>query len=238
MGTNSADCFMWDGRNARYERRIIGYVDVLGWRDACKLFDVNDLLRVVMGIKDHAASFSKEAKNSLRDAGTNYSNIREQRAIEFSFFSDNFAVSAPATKQHAANIFKILGWACHELLKKKFAARGAITLGDLYHEDDIIFGPALSEAVDIEQNRACYPRILCTDTLMEFLSPINNKIEGLVRDQHRNWVVNWAFGAPQFVLPELDSIVKDKIACSSKSLEKWMYLQQILPVMYASRRSL
>lgn len=45
-----------------------------------------------------------------------------------------------------------------ELLQLGFLTRGGITIGPVHHRDNIIFGPALIEAVALEKE-AHYPRI-------------------------------------------------------------------------------
>jgi hypothetical protein len=38
--------------------------------------------------------------------------------------------------------------------------RGAITIGDIVHDDSIVFGPALNRAYELESQQAIYPRII------------------------------------------------------------------------------
>ena len=45
------------------------------------------------------------------------------------------------------------------LLRKGFLIRGAITVGDMYHDEHYCFGPALIEAVELEK-LAMYPRVI------------------------------------------------------------------------------
>lgn len=45
--------------------------------------------------------------------------------------------------------------------------RGAIVQGELYSENDVIFGPALTSAYMIEEKIARYPRIIASKELIE-----------------------------------------------------------------------
>jgi hypothetical protein len=48
------------------------------------------------------------------------------------------------------------------LIHYGFLIRGAVTVGDLFHNDDLCFGPALTEAAELEK-LAMYPRVILTD---------------------------------------------------------------------------
>lgn len=222
-----------------YEVRIVGYADILGWAKKSKEASSFEKLKdAVASIALHASNFEKSIKNVLNQTeGISVESKQKHAGIEFSFFSDNFAVSAPATKENAEMIFRVLGWASHELLIREFSVRGAVTIGNLYHADHIIFGQALVEAVAIEQKKSIYPRLLCSDALINFLMLSVNKVDGLLRDQMENWIVNCAFGASQLVQHELNKVIESQIekADCDKHKKKWRYLQEVLPIMYSAK---
>ncbi len=58
----------------------------------------------------------------------------------------------------------------YDMIKYDVLVRGAITYGDLYYDDDKVFGPCLIEALGLEKNRAKYPRIIVTN-------PVKNNLE-------------------------------------------------------------
>jgi hypothetical protein len=121
--------------------------------------------------------------------------INEHCGIEFSYFSDSFAVSVPHT--HPRAIFKILSWATDSLLHKGFLVRGEVTIGELYHKQGIIFGPVMIDAVTIEKHHAKYPRLLCSDTLINYLDDHNDVIleDVILQDCGHAWIVNTACGS-------------------------------------------
>jgi hypothetical protein len=57
-----------------------------------------------------------------------------------------------------------------DLLHMGFLTRGAIVVGDLFHRDNVIFGPALLEAYQIESREAFYPRIIVSNKALEELA--------------------------------------------------------------------
>jgi len=204
-----------------YEKRIIGYADILGWRASC--YDLSQFTRLqtaAESIAGYGLVFPLSAKESAA-AG-----------IEFSFFSDNFAISAPIDR--AQMFFSILALATQELLGSQFLVRGAVTVGGLYHQRGIIFGPALIEAVSMEQNDACYPRLLCSESLRKFLDKTDYKEQVLMRDLYQHWVVNIACGSSH-VLAELDKIIDKKLSTLTEFADKWQYVKKMLPLMYEAR---
>ena len=68
--------------------------------------------------------------------------------VEFGAFSDNFVYSIPA--DFGGRILNFIPKMVRTLLQKGFLIRGGITVGKLYHKENVVFGPALIEAVKIE----------------------------------------------------------------------------------------
>lgn len=219
-----------------YEQRIIVYADILGWSNACRdLPQFPSLQKAANKIADYARQFSLPVKQALGNAQGASPKLTEQHAvIQFSFFSDNFAVSAPIGHDHVKMIFKIIAFATHELLRVGFLIRGAVTLGGLYHDDaGVIFGPALVEAVAIEK-KACYPRIVCSDSLIEFLGKTDYKNNEIIRDINKNWVANIACGS-SYAMTDLDKIIKNNLTTLANFKDKWQYMQDMLPLMYKAK---
>lgn len=51
-------------------------------------------------------------------------------------------------------------------LKTPILCRGGITRGQLYHDGQVIFGPALNEVYSMEKQQAKYPRIILTEEVI------------------------------------------------------------------------
>jgi len=218
-----------------YEKRIIAFADILGWRNAIKDSECESLKDIVTSIEDYANKFSPQLKDIIEGTdGICSTLVKEYSGIEFSFFSDSFVVSAPI--DYAKNVFKILAFANDILLRKKLLVRGSVTIGDLCHRQRRIFGPALVEAVEMEENEVMYPRFLCSDKLVAHLDNKGYKDEVVLEDFPQSWVVNIACGSP-IACDELMAIVRSELALdkSERIMRKWRYTQEMLPIMYKSR---
>jgi hypothetical protein len=223
-----------------YENRVVAFVDVLGWKEECKKSvdkkeTINKLLKATTEIKDYAKKFSLENKDTHSKAeGITQENREQFRSIEFSFFSDNFAVSTPI--EYVKAVVEIVKWGCDLLLNIGFLTRGAITSGLLHHADDIIFGPALVEAVNYEK-QVKGPFILCSSSVIDLLEKNNCKKEKTLIVGIEQRVVNVAVGAMphhkdqmMVIRKKIEAMIADKEP--EKYIDNWRYAEMILPKMH------
>ena len=215
-----------------YEQRIIAYADILGWSAAC-----NDLLKypklqlAAQAIADYARNFSPQIKGTIMNmVGVPSSTVEQHGSVEFAFFSDNFAISVPPAQ--AETLFKILAWATDMLLHAGFLVRGGVALGALHHAHNVIFGPALIEAVNLEK-LANNPRLLCSVRLAEFLEDQPYKGSVVIRDGEQ-LIVNIALGSA-LSLADLSKIMEKELTNYRKIADKWLYLTQMLPKMHQAK---
>lgn len=129
-----------------YQKRILLFLDILGFRDI--LVDrKDDIQRILIGIQRRAEDY-----NRLSD-------------LSYTSFSDSITLSAPIKQDGMSDSISAASLAAHacqlyiELLREKILCRGSIVIGDLYHQDGIIFGPAMVRAYEMEQKMAIYPKI-------------------------------------------------------------------------------
>ena len=131
-----------------YEKRIIAFVDILGFSTM---------------IKDSENNTNVQKK--IKDAMTVIHNLRHDTDsildIQISTFSDSAVISYPLSTRSA--MFYILIDIIHlqlELGSIGVMIRGGISIGDLYHKDDVVFGPAMNEAYRLENKIAEMPRVV------------------------------------------------------------------------------
>jgi class 3 adenylate cyclase len=94
---------------------------------------------------------------------------------EVKLFTDNIVIGFPIPEGKTmsevmkATVTKIAAYQC-TLLEYGFFVRGGIAIGEHYMDRDIVFGPALIEAHDLESG-ATYPRIVFSAKAAEFVDP-------------------------------------------------------------------
>jgi hypothetical protein len=148
----------------QYEQRYCAFVDILGFSELINNLSqgtissdtLRDLLRIVHAPLrgDHIRSFKG-------------SDVRAQS------ISDAVCISAACSSAGLAHLLYCLEELARRLLEQGFFVRGALVKGNLYHDDDAVFGEALVRAYRLEQDVARYPRIICVSTvareIFEFL---------------------------------------------------------------------
>lgn len=138
-----------------YEKRIVAFIDILGFKAL---------------VKETQQSIHSQAKiTNIKDAfDLIYSILKEHytpeeiEKVKCSTFSDCIVLSFPA-RQTNSLFFSLLPliWLQAQLAwNHNILLRGAITVGDIYHENDMVFGPAMIEAYELESTKAIYPRII------------------------------------------------------------------------------
>jgi hypothetical protein len=75
-------------------------------------------------------------------------------------FSDNAVVSEPVEGPNFHLLLFRLGYMQVIASWSGLLIRGAVTIGDIVHDDSIVFGPALNRAYELESQQAIYPRII------------------------------------------------------------------------------
>src|SRR5689334_17673257 len=113
-------------REVSYERRVVVFFDVLGWRNHVKRAaqnkeDIRRLWHLIL----------TTARGTRADRGLD---------IKVTTFSDNVVISQkPGT--NTPHLLMQLGiWQLGAAISG-FLLRGGVTLGDIIHEDEAVFGP-------------------------------------------------------------------------------------------------
>lgn len=150
----------------------IAYFDILGYKaffadEKDHQIFLHEILSIVQDVKDH----TKQAKNYLIDN------------IQYRAFSDNFIFYFEENAQDEFadfNALSTLSFLMSNIQKRILAQyeiliRGAITKGQFYFDDNIVFGNALIRAVEIEAETAIYPRIVIDKNIFK-LNPVHLNI--------------------------------------------------------------
>lgn len=140
--------------NATYEKRAVAFLDILGFTDLIKEQGHEAEILAIFEHLRFRASQAERASISGR--------------VQFTAFSDCIVVSDELQEGFGAlRIAGYVGYLALDLLARGFLVRGGLTIGDLYHKDGTVFGPALIGAYALESKTAIYPRIAVLDAFKE-----------------------------------------------------------------------
>jgi hypothetical protein len=138
-------------RDPTYERRVVAFFDFLGWSDRIKKASddpkkLGALRRVVL----------RHARNMQ---------FREQFGFIGTTFSDSTVISQSLEKSPNLLVQQIAIFQVAAAING-FWLRGGITIGNIVHDDECVFGPALNRAYELECSVANYPRVVLDQTVI------------------------------------------------------------------------
>ncbi|MBD9453546.1 hypothetical protein IB244_18590 [Rhizobium sp. RHZ02] len=138
-----------------YEDRLILFIDFLGFKEHVDhtIDDPTFLDRLV------------HALETLREVGMEQEVFPSQ---QMTHFSDSVALSFRIDERSA--VFWMLTQirlAIFNLAGEGFLVRGAVTAGPLYHTSEILVGPAMVRAYQLESRIAVFPRVLIDPAVIE-----------------------------------------------------------------------
>lgn len=140
--------------NYKTSNHIIAYLDILGAKDIiCN--DTN------FAFLNHLSMFMEDA---IEESGGGV--FPREEEIYIKIFSDNILLAIELKENDEqkdnkiATLFNTVANIYNEILRYGYLIRGAIVEGEFFHNDIIVYGKSLVEAVQLEENIAKYPRIL------------------------------------------------------------------------------
>jgi len=126
----------------------VAYLDFLGGTDIILHDNQDKHLNIINMIFEDALNESKMITND----------------IFVKIFSDNILLAIPTNdgdrEQKIGNIINLVSNFVYQASDNGYLIRGAITEGDFFHNDIIVYGKALVEAVTMEEKYAIYPRVI------------------------------------------------------------------------------
>ena len=216
-------------------QRIVAFVDILGFSNLIKNFDLNSDVQLLIDMKE-----------SLDLAIEKMHSTFQHSEVESKLFSDCLCLSVPffdndhdLPRQFSAIM---LGLKTYQslLLVKGYLIRGGVTIGSYYSDQNMIFSGALVRAVDYEKNGTTSlsikdelkpPRILVCPQIIEKLhnTRIQHEfhryyIDGLIQDSNQEVFIN-----PLFNLTTSATVYDEALQTFEHSEDE--YIKALSPVM-------
>lgn len=168
-----------------------------------------------------------------------------KKKLKISYFSDSIVISLEYDKNNLYKRFilvaKSLAYLISKLALANFFTRGGVTIGKMFHENNVFFGPALLNAYELELTTAIYPRVILSKELVNELNDINRKIpyietaeDGL---KYIDWINYAGMNKKDFGKEQIDKIKKiinsniDKNSANLKVRAKYEWLKNQFQVM-------
>ncbi|MDR6957254.1 hypothetical protein J2W43_001230 [Pseudomonas brassicacearum] len=149
-----------------YEVRLVCFFDILGWKSHIDKAgtDPTQLTRLAFLPRILSSGFVKSLSTGSNNKVTS--------------FSDCAVLSIPYDENEVAKFVQGLCSIFVGGAINGFFVRAGVTVGNLYHDDQLVFGPALNKAYFLESTGK-YPRIILDRDIEEFqhLSGVNVRDE-------------------------------------------------------------
>ncbi len=179
--------------NGIYELRLCAFVDILGFRDLVRRsvdrpslqIKIQQALREVFLARPvwERDNPTEIVEARLRQEGVVDPRVEaeqlvnERAAAERGYsFSDSLVLSATHNDRSITDLVTSLLALSVNLAELGVFVRGAVCLGQLCHEQDLCFGPALIDAIDLEEdktNGAKFPRIVFSSEAYNLVAQVD-----------------------------------------------------------------
>ena len=169
--------------NLKYEKRIIAFIDILGFRELIKDSEKNPAtLEKIYEIINYFKNWEKPESWNLKtieieeDAQKKgLANFDLSNKSTCTCFSDSIIVSIKISdgdiNASLSTLIANISYIGSYIIQKGILFRGAITIGNIIHQDNgIILGQGFIDAYNLESKLATFPRIVVSDKLMSELN--------------------------------------------------------------------
>lgn len=195
---------MFMGEELIYSKQLVAFIDILGFSELVmqksnlgnkKIYDLRNC------VKHHI--LHQEDKHKLDPLNTSISLISDSIVLSTDISDAARGNVPPDLETRLWYFIRYVGSIVLELVSVGLACRGAIVYCDIYHHREpnfnMVVGPALIKAHDLERRIAIYPRILLDSTLIctwkkyvtsEFPEVQESWRNVLKQDQDGEWFLN------------------------------------------------
>lgn len=182
----------YDKENPTMKKSVVVFLDILGFSEMVKESfregKGNDVLKSLHEVLEKSREYIKPESTAL---------------WELKVFTDNVVIGWPIHDDGERELgFTFLNLAAYQLALalRGFFVRGGICIGDHFMDEQIVFGPALIEAHEIESVKARDPRIVLSEEACKMVkshigyysepieSPQSNE---LLVDVDGQWFINY-----------------------------------------------
>lgn len=225
----SRNPYLQDGEEPTLVRSVFSFMDVLGYTDLIKSSERDG---VELTLRRIHSALSK-GRDWLEEKGRSEEtrNYFKKDLFALKAFTDNIVIGWPVRNDAESELggaFFKLAMFQFQMVLDGFFVRGAISVGEAYVDEIVVFGDALIEAYEGELKLARDPRIILTHSAVEaakqhlgyYPSPHHAPhVSYVLRDSDGQWFLNYldcVLWAGDEHGPFYDDLLKHKAAVESK----------------------
>jgi len=167
--TNKRNPYLDHNGNPLLRRSVVAFIDILGYTDWVVHAEASGAPRdFLVSLRDALLDSVKSVDEELREDSKIFPvKFAETDRYRVHTFTDSILIGFPIqddAEMELGSLFWKLGFFQLAMVNRGFFLRGAISIGDLFMDETIIFGGGLIEAYQGERKLARDPRIILTDS--------------------------------------------------------------------------
>lgn len=157
------------------KKYMVGYLDLLGTKDITYSKKNNDLLNILHISIKHYIDFLQVIMPHM--------NIKDYK---IKVFSDNIIIAIPCQNNKTddnsflkslTGIQNSVRYIQRYFLERNLLSRGAVTFGDFFIDDHLVWGPAIIRVYELENSIALYPRVIVDDNIINIAKKYNKLLK-------------------------------------------------------------
>jgi len=143
-----------------YKKKIVAFLDIMGFKSIVKESETD------LSFQKHVIACLVELKEKEYERPPAFRKL-ERYHKTVTAFSDSIVITYDAIDGDAVSsiLFDIYCMQI-DLVASGFLLRGAVTIGDVFHNGGVIVGPAMVKAYELESKVAIYPRVIVDPALI------------------------------------------------------------------------
>lgn len=197
------------GKVKKYEleEKFLAFIDILGFKNI--VMENRNPEIVMIAIEKAENKILKYKKNSKLDE------------LNVTWFSDSLVISISNYEIDALyTLIKLVNEIQSNLLVKNILIRGAISLGECYHNKNNVYGKCMVQAYELECKVAVTPRVIISKEIIKYLEREHTKEEEEI-DMNINYGVgNGLFESDELIRYSLSKTTSEKITSYLLRMDK------------------
>lgn len=185
------------------QRSVFVFMDILGYENLTRVAELDGTQQELLQRLHSTLSKERKALEGKHEGLTVLKKLTPKDRYALKAFTDNIVIAWPIIEDAEIELgtaFSKVAWFQFNMALEGFFIRGAISIGEAYVDDIVVFGDALTQAHTGESSLARDPRIILTELAVTAVKQHLNyyssskfapQVKELLQDSDGQWFVNY-----------------------------------------------
>jgi hypothetical protein len=184
-------------------RSVFVFMDILGYENMTRVAELDGTQQELLQKLHSTLSKERKALEGKHEGLAVLKKLMPKDRYALKAFTDNIVIAWPIIEDAEIELgtaFSKVAWFQFNMALEGFFIRGAISIGEAYVDDIVVFGDALTQAHTGESKLARDPRIILTESAVAAVKQHLNyyasskfapQVKELLQDSDGQWFVNY-----------------------------------------------